>query len=119
MHITSSKAWREAKRQEVYRAPSLKSEGFIHFSKLSQVVAVANFLYHGAFDLVLLCVLPEKLLAELEYEALGTDEAYPHLYGLLNLEAVVNVMAFSPQPDGTFRLPESMSGSATRSPEDA
>ena len=118
MHITSSKTWREAQRQGAYRAPSLETEGFVHFSKPNQVVAVANVLYHGQKDLVLLCVSPEKLVAELEYEV-GTDEAYPHLYGPLNLGAVVNVVAFSPQPDGTFKLPGGMSGSAIRSPRDA
>ena len=92
MHITSSKAWREAQRRGVYTANSLETEGFIHFSKPDQVIAVANSSYHGQKDLVLLCVLPEKLMAELRYEALGTNEAYPHLYGPLNLGAVVNVV---------------------------
>ena len=118
MHITSSKTWREAQRQGVYRTPSLESEGFIHLSKPNQVVAVAN-LYRGQKDLVLLCVSPEKLSASLSYEALETDETYPHLYGPLNLGAIVNVVDFLPQIDGTFKLPEGVAGSAIRSPEDA
>ena len=119
LHITTKAARDEAQRQGVCRAPSLESEGFIHFSKPDQVVAVANFLYRGVPNLVLLYVLPENLAAQLVYEALGTDEAYPHLYGPLNLEAVIKVVDFLPQADGTFKLPKAITGSATQSPGDA
>ncbi len=66
---------------------------------------VANFLYRGRTNLVLLCVRPDRLTAELRYEALTTDEPYPHLYGPLNLEAVARVVPFPPLLDGTFQLP--------------
>lgn len=69
------------------------------------MLEVADFLYRGQTGLVLLCVDPKALHAPLRYEALGTDEPYPYLYGPLNLEAVVGVLEFPPHADGTFRLP--------------
>ena len=119
MHITSRQAWTEAQGRGVYQTPSLEQQGFIHLSELRQVVAVANFLYRGHQDLVLLCVLPDKLTADLRYEALGTDETYPHLYGPLNLAAVVEVVDFPTQIDGTFKLLEDVEEVSTRFPEGA
>ncbi len=77
----------------------------MHFSSPAQVLAVADALYRGRTDLVLLCVDPDKLGDALRYEALGTPEAYPHLYGPLELAAVTRVLDFPSEPDGTFRLP--------------
>lgn len=97
--LTAPKAWRA-------KALSTSSEP-------AQVVAVADFLYRGRRDLVLLCVRPEKLTTELRYEALGTPEPYPHLYGPLNLGAVVGVVDFPPRADGSFQLPTDISSSVT------
>ncbi len=105
LHVTTATAWAAAQREGVYRTPTLDGEGFIHFSTPAQVAEVADFLYRGRTDLVLLCVNPDRLAAELRYEALTTDEPFPHLYGPLNADAVVRVVPFPPLPDGTFRLP--------------
>ena len=72
LHITKKEAWDEAQRQGVYRTPSLEKERLIRFSTSGQVIAVANAIYRHVPDLVLLCVSPERLSAELKYEALGT-----------------------------------------------
>lgn len=109
LHITTRAAWTEAQERGFYAAPSLETEGFIHLSSASQVLAVADGLYRGRRDLVLLCIVPERLDAELRYEALGTLEAYPHLYGALNLGAVSRVVDFPPASAGTFGLPTGIS----------
>ena len=119
LHITTRKAWNEALRREVCVTASLAAEGFIHFSIPTQAVNIANFLYKGQQTLVLLCILPERLTAELRYEAFDTGEPYPHLYGPLNLEAVIKIVDFLPHTDGTFGLPEDMETLATQSPRGA
>lgn len=118
-HISSPQAWQQAQQQGLYRDPSLESEGFIHFSARDQVVRVANVIYRGQQGLLLLCVDETRLQAPLKWEApsqpadsapvpVEEAEPFPHLYGALNVDAVVKVVPFPCQEDGTFRLPEAL-----------
>ena len=43
---------------------------------------------------------------ELKYEPDERGTHYPHLYGQLNVDAVVGVMDFEPDEEGFFHLPE-------------
>lgn len=109
-HITARAAWEQAQRDGVYRAESLEQVGFIHLSTAEQVVRVANALYSGQGDLVVLVVDPARLAAELRYETPAdmpqSDERFPHLYGTLNLDAVIRVVDFPPDAgSGWSRLP--------------
>jgi uncharacterized protein (DUF952 family) len=104
-HITTSSAWDEARAAGGYEPPSLQREGFIHFSGVDQVVGVANRAFRGQRDLVLLCVASDRLAAVVRHEhAEDAGEAFPHLYGPLNLDAVVEVIAIAEGSDG-FELP--------------
>lgn len=108
VHMATRDAWQSAQEAGTYRAPSLESEGFIHFSTPVQIIRVANAIYVGRTDLVLLVVDPLALTAELRYEASvheDSAELFPHLYGPLNLDAVKLVLPFPPGPDGMFALP--------------
>ena len=69
---------------------------------------VANQFYRGVPDLVLLVIAPAQLTAELRHDVIETGETFPHLYGELNLSAVVQVVDFPPEADGSFRLPRSL-----------
>jgi len=118
-HITTQQAWADAQQAGSYRAESLAIQGFIHLSANGdQVVRVANAIYAGQTDLVILCVDPTRLRSPLTYEPADTSvpaehddgERFPHLYGVLDLAAVVEVVAFPPLADGTFALPDSISG---------
>lgn len=104
-HITSNAAWRAARAAGSYAADSLATEGFIHFSTRDQALRVANALFQGRRDLVLLAVDPARLSAEVRYEESLPGEHFPHLYGPLNLDAVVAVYPFPPRPDGSFDWP--------------
>lgn len=118
-HITERQSWEKTRRDGVYRAPSLDVQGFIHFSKRDQVIGVANAFYRNQTDLVLLVVDPAKLSADLRYEAPDgllagepeSSERFPHLYGALNLDAVVRAVDFPPDMDGEWRsLPRAVDG---------
>ncbi len=67
---------------------------------------MANARFAGARDLVLLSVAVERLTAPLRYEVgdRGSAELFPHLYGPLAAEAVVEVLPLPEGPDG-FELP--------------
>jgi uncharacterized protein (DUF952 family) len=104
LHICSSAAWAAAKNGE-YRCPSLDTEGFIHCCTTDQVVEVANYLFRGQRGLVLLVIDPESLIPNIRYEDAGNGMFFPHIYGPLNVNAVVGVKAFEPTDSGTFELP--------------
>jgi uncharacterized protein (DUF952 family) len=98
-----------------YLTPSLKMDGFIHCSTEHQIVRVADSFYAGRHGLVLLEIDPARLKPKLRWEPPAhpnpqadlppSDELFPHLYGPLNLEAVVRVVDFEPDSDGRFTLP--------------
>jgi uncharacterized protein (DUF952 family) len=123
LHITSRVEWQAAQARGDYRAPSLETEGFIHMSTSRQVLHVANAFYRGQSGLVLLVVDETRIsLSEVEgrsqvkWEApagppasgISQDDKFPHVYGPLNLDAVVDVLDFDPDADGNFHLPASL-----------
>ncbi len=112
LHGTAREAWAAAQAEGEYRADSLATQGFIHCSKAGQILRVANMLFKGQHGLVLLAIDPDKLTSELRWEP-GEDlstELFPHVYGPINLDAVVDVPDFEPGPDGLFFLPPKLAG---------
>jgi uncharacterized protein (DUF952 family) len=108
-HITEKTVWEEAQAAGAYQADTLRTEGFIHCSTRTQVIPVANRFYHGRKGLVLLAIDPEKLNSALVWENLeGGKEAFPHIYGALNLDAVIKVAPFPSEHDGSFQFPENL-----------
>jgi uncharacterized protein (DUF952 family) len=107
LHITSRTEWDAAPEAGEYTAPSLTEEGFIHCSTAPQVVDTAERYYRGRDDLVLLRIDPSLLTTDLRWEAPARDPAarYPHIYGPLNLGAVIEVIEFPCREDGGFDLP--------------
>jgi len=103
-HIARLSDWRAAQEANEYRVDSLASEGFIHCSTREQILRVANDLYACQRGLVLLFIDTGKLSSRLKWEnpSLG-EEPFPHVYGPINLEAVIKVEAFEPDPDGKWR----------------
>lgn len=108
-HIINHQDWQGAKTAGVYTPPSLESEGFIHFSRAEQVVGTAQFLYADQPILLLLEVDEAKVVPELIYErAADVGDMFPHLYGALNLDAVVRVLDFSADSNNIFHLPDEL-----------
>jgi uncharacterized protein (DUF952 family)/GNAT superfamily N-acetyltransferase len=108
-HLVAGAEWEQTQGHSHYRAPSLASEGFIHFSTLEQVAGSANRYYAGRQDVLLLEIDPDKLATPLVYEAPKNPdrahERFPHLYAPLNLNAVVRVLHYAPDASGVFHTP--------------
>jgi uncharacterized protein (DUF952 family) len=91
-HVVKNTDWQKAVTQGFYAAPSLATEGFIHTSKKEQVDGVIERYYADQTDLLLLHIDESKLTAPLIYElAPSVNEEFPHVYGRINLDAVVDV----------------------------
>jgi uncharacterized protein (DUF952 family) len=109
-HIATAADWDRARRDGQYAMSTLgrtlAEEGFIHASTAAQVAPVANAFYQGVPDLLLLVIDPALVGPEIRYEHVpGQEQPYPHIYGPLNLNAVVETRPFPPAPDGTFSSP--------------
>lgn len=91
-HVTTKDDWQQALTAGEYTHPSLATEGFIHSSQMAQVPGVLDRYYKGKTDLVLLHIDESKLIPALKYElAPSVNEEFPHIFGPINLDAVVNI----------------------------
>jgi uncharacterized protein (DUF952 family) len=105
LHIAHGEEWARAQVDGIYRTASLRDQGFIHCSYPHQVIRVANMVYRGRRGLVLLHIDPESLDSRVVEEDGDGGELYPHVYGPINLGAVVKVERLEPGVDGFFDLP--------------
>ncbi len=111
LHITTTAAWQDAQETGRYEPETLSTEGFIHCSAASQILGVANTFYRNQRGLILLVIDPARLTCKMEWEppaephpaGVSPEERFPHLYGPLNLAAVVRTVGIEPDADGEFR----------------
>ena len=106
-HIAYPADWAAAQRDGEYltssRGLTLAEEGFIHASTAEQLAGVANAFYAGDEDLLVLVIDEERLRPEVVYEDVpGMTEPFPHIYGPLNVDAVVATRPLTRGTDGRF-----------------
>lgn len=105
LHIIRNQEWQLAQQLGIYKNHSLEEEGFIHCSNENQVCKVANNLYKEEKDVLLLYIDEKKLVSKVVYEDLyQLGEKYPHVYGPINLDAVVRIKPFLKDEQGDFYL---------------
>jgi uncharacterized protein (DUF952 family) len=90
-HIVLHETWEEQKGNDLYEASSLAVEGFIHCSYAGQLEAVLERYYSGVEKVLLLTIDPALLTSELVAEPSTGGEIYPHVYGKINRDAIVDV----------------------------
>jgi L-amino acid N-acyltransferase YncA/uncharacterized protein (DUF952 family) len=111
-HITSADEARAAALSGIYAPKAFDVERFIHCSYSHQVCGVANRLFGGRADLVLLEIDRARLSCDVIDENLeGGAERFPHVYGRLPMSAVVGVFEFPCAADGRFELPHPVKSS--------
>ena len=104
-HLTTHEAWASAEASGEYQAPSLAEEGFIHCSTDEpQALRVVERLYSGVSGLQVLDVDTDMLIAEVKREPSRSGEIYPHIYGKINLDAVVRVRDLRMDENGRHTL---------------
>lgn len=98
-HLAERDEWARARAAGEYAPASLAQESFIHFSTGEQLARTAARFYAGRDDMLVVTVDEAKLAAPLRFEQVD-GEAFPHLFGSLNLDAVIDV---KPLPGGITR----------------
>src|SRR5215472_4892927 len=106
-HIATAADWEQARRDGEYttstRGRTLAEQGFIHGSTAEQVAPVANMIYKGVPDLLVLVIDTDRVRPEIRYEQVpGWESVFPHIYGPLNADAVVRARPLEPGSDGLF-----------------
>jgi uncharacterized protein (DUF952 family) len=105
--ICPASAWREAERQGVYRGSADDArDGYIHFSTAAQVEGTVRKFFTGQTGLFLVEVDTDALGNALRWERSRNDELFPHLYGELDLGAVMGVQNLDTRADGSHTIPE-------------
>ena len=113
-HIATAADWDQAQRDGEYRTStrgrSLSEEGFIHASTAAQVLPVANAVYADEpQDLVLLVLDTGRIGAEIRREPVpGWADPFPHIYGPLEVTAVVQAVPMEREAAGSFRWPSGL-----------
>jgi uncharacterized protein (DUF952 family) len=112
LHLVAADEWARGASEELYVAPSLATEGFIHCTGDPQtLLAVANALYRDAEGEMVVLEVDETLLAsEVRWEAaapapppgVAADVRFPHVYGPIERAAVVRVRPLRRDPTGAF-----------------
>ena len=95
-HVTTLKEWEAAKLKNEYTPVNYEQEGLIHCSVEKQIPGVLDRFYKGQTGLVKLKIEKEKVQRPVLFElAEDLDELFPHIYGALNLDSVVEVSTIS------------------------
>lgn len=91
-----------------YAPDSLETEGFVHCSSVDQVAGTARLLFAGTEDLLLLVIDARRLGGtEVRWEdTYGIGQTFPHLYGPIPRDAIVEVRPYPPGRGGRWSRPE-------------
>ena len=92
-HIAVAEDVDNAAQTGRYHCDSLGSEGFVHCCQPEQLEGVIERYYSGVTGLMLLHIDSDSLVPDLVYEnTVGGEDLFPHVYGEINMDAVVQIV---------------------------
>lgn len=122
-HLTPASAYRRQPEDQPYQPETMAQEGFIHCTAgAAKLMEVANtFFADLQDDLLVLEIDPTRLMAPLVFEppippvgvtfsgqqlfVPDSDTLFPHIYGPLNREAIVNCFELRRDLAGKWQMP--------------
>jgi uncharacterized protein (DUF952 family) len=112
LHLLPRRTWEEVRGDIAYVPESFEADGFVHCSGDDEVLlAVANRFYATVDHELAVLTLDEALVgSEVRWEAadpgpppgVDPERTFPHVYGPLELAAVVEVRVLSRDRAGRF-----------------
>jgi uncharacterized protein (DUF952 family) len=104
-HLVQPEWWEAFANKDYYESETLSEEKFIHLSTFEQINGTLSNYFKGLNRLFLLHIDASKLTSNLVFEDLfETGIAFPHLYGRLNKDAVVEVQELLSNEDGVLEV---------------
>ncbi len=103
VHCMKRETWNRVKDKSYFGEESIETEGFIHCSPVDYLWRVTPNFKDIEDDLVILCIDTNRLESEVRWED-GDNcvRYYPHVYGLINMDAVTSVLPYLKDEDGTW-----------------
>jgi uncharacterized protein (DUF952 family) len=86
-------------------SPSDKADGFIHLSTAAQLTETVDRHFSGQKDLVIAAIDLAALGDRVRWERSRHGELFPHVYGHLSSQSVVDSCPLERHPNCTVRLP--------------
>ena len=94
--ILPASEWRAAQAQGVFKGSGIDlADGYIHFSTGGQAQETARRYFAGLTDLMLLTLEADDLGPSLKWEPSRGGDLFPHLYGDLGLDKVLDARAIA------------------------
>ncbi len=90
-HVTPAYEWNGQQESDYFTPAAFALEGFIHCCTHEQLTGVLDRYYKGQTNLLLLKIDEQALEFQLKFEKSTNDELFPHLYGAINMDAIVSV----------------------------
>lgn len=104
-HIVEKKVWKNIENRGEYSPESIEQEGFIHCSAGHQINDTANRIFKDKRHLFLLIIDTNRVEAPIKYEEVPEQgEKFPHIYGPLNTNAILDRISLNPDKNGQFHL---------------
>jgi uncharacterized protein (DUF952 family) len=102
LHLTPREVWDRQKDGKTYVPEAFAQDGFIHCTDGDEnLLEVANHFYRSdPREFVVLTLAVDHITAEVKYEEAG--RIYPHIYGPLNVDAVIGERTASRGAEGEF-----------------
>ena len=113
LHLTPAAYFRAQPDSAPYLPAAFAADGFIHCTQEPEVLLqIANNYYkRERGDVLVLVIDPAKVKAEVKFEGPNpppdpssplAEVIFPHIYGPLNRDAIVEIRAAKRAADGTF-----------------
>jgi len=103
LHCMKKETWEKVKDNKYFGEKSLELEGFVHCSPVEYMWRVAPNFKDVTDELVLLCIDTDKLKSEVRWEdGDKCGRSYPHVYGLINTDAVTKVLPYLKDENGNW-----------------
>ena len=110
-HIAKEEEWKQSLKDGFYGDFSVKKDGFIHCSEFNQLLHVANNnLKNVDEELIILCIDVDNLKSEVKWEKNKNNGiVFPHIYGLIDVDSVIDTLEFKKDVLGDFFISEELS----------
>jgi uncharacterized protein (DUF952 family) len=118
LHLAVQADWEAALKSGEYRTSTrgatLDQVGYIHASYPEQLTGTAELIYAGIDSALCVLVIDERRVAaaglHIVDEDSGDGELYPHIYGPLRPEFVIEVLPAAFDDHGTFVMTRPLAG---------